>query len=188
MNLSSPSSIPTFQTPILGNKNPYSRSIISMATSDNTKRTVRATSALEARVSLVLALAAQTSALSQRCKELLELMLLFAVFSKTRVKIFEGLMFVGVFLVSWLLSVLMDLATETARYVFPSRRFESRNLEEALMSGTLQFSWCNFQFSFWSRILLVVCIVCFIVFLNWLKSRILRPWNLRFWSEMTGMK
>ena len=53
-------------------------------------------------------------------------------------------MFVAVFLVSRLLSVLTDLATETARYVFPSRRFESRNLEEALMSGTLQFSCCNF--------------------------------------------
>lgn len=30
--------------------------------------------------------------------------------------------------------VLMDLATETAKYVIP-RRFESRNLEEALMAG-----------------------------------------------------
>lgn len=30
--------------------------------------------------------------------------------------------------------VLADLATETAKYVFP-KRFESRNLEEALMSG-----------------------------------------------------
>ncbi|CAK9152002.1 unnamed protein product [Ilex paraguariensis] len=28
----------------------------------------------------------------------------------------------------------MDLATETAKYVFPQRRFEARNLEEALMS------------------------------------------------------
>ncbi|XP_059640878.1 heme-binding-like protein At3g10130, chloroplastic isoform X1 [Cornus florida] len=53
-------------------------------------------SGFEARVSLVLALAAQTSSLSQR--------------------------------------LLMDLATETAKYVFPQRRFESRNLEEALMT------------------------------------------------------
>ncbi|XP_052176771.1 heme-binding-like protein At3g10130, chloroplastic isoform X2 [Diospyros lotus] len=52
-------------------------------------------SAFEARVSLVLALAAQTSSLSQR--------------------------------------LLTDLATETVKYVFP-RRFESRNLEEALMA------------------------------------------------------
>ncbi|KAI7999088.1 Heme-binding-like protein [Camellia lanceoleosa] len=52
-------------------------------------------SALEARVSLIFALAAQTSALSQR--------------------------------------ILMDLATETAKYVNP-KRFESRNLEEALMA------------------------------------------------------
>lgn len=36
--------------------------------------------------------------------------------------------------------MLMDLATETAKYVFPSRRFESRSFEEALMSGTPEFS------------------------------------------------
>lgn len=52
-------------------------------------------SALEARVSLIFALASQTSSVSQR--------------------------------------LLTDLATETAKYVFP-KRFESRNLEEALMS------------------------------------------------------
>ncbi|XP_031274262.1 heme-binding-like protein At3g10130, chloroplastic isoform X2 [Pistacia vera] len=52
-------------------------------------------SGFEARLSLVLALASQTSSLSQR--------------------------------------LLVDLATETARYVFP-KRFESRNLEEALMA------------------------------------------------------
>ncbi|KAK3226855.1 hypothetical protein Dsin_006717 [Dipteronia sinensis] len=54
-------------------------------------------SAFEARLSLVFALASQTSSLSQR-------------------RIF-----------------LTDLATETAKYVFP-KRFESRNLEEALMT------------------------------------------------------
>ncbi|KAI3742368.1 hypothetical protein L1987_60048 [Smallanthus sonchifolius] len=54
-------------------------------------------SALEARLSLVFALASQTTSVSQRRK------------------------------------FLADLATETAKYVFP-RRFESRNLEEALMS------------------------------------------------------
>ncbi|XP_042041679.1 heme-binding-like protein At3g10130, chloroplastic [Salvia splendens] len=95
MNLLIPSSIPAFQNPILKTMNSYSRPINSMAkTNDTTRRA--ATSPLEARVSLVLALAAQTSSLSQR--------------------------------------LLMDLATETARYVFPSRRFESRNLEEELMS------------------------------------------------------
>lgn len=52
-------------------------------------------SALEARVSLIFALASQTTSVSQR--------------------------------------LLADLATETAKYVFP-KRFESRNLEEALMS------------------------------------------------------
>ncbi|KZV17158.1 heme-binding-like protein chloroplastic [Dorcoceras hygrometricum] len=30
--------------------------------------------------------------------------------------------------------LLMDLASETAKYLFPSKRFQSRNLEEALMS------------------------------------------------------
>lgn len=55
----------------------------------------RKASAFEARLSLVLALASQTSSLSQR--------------------------------------LLMDLATETSKYLFP-RRFEPRNFEEALMS------------------------------------------------------
>lgn len=40
--------------------------------------------------------------------------------------------FFNLFLV---LLVLMDLASETAKFVFPSKRFETRNLEEALMSG-----------------------------------------------------
>ncbi|KAG1369693.1 heme-binding-like protein, chloroplastic [Cocos nucifera] len=55
----------------------------------------RSRSALETRISLVLALAFQASSVSQR--------------------------------------VLEDLARETAKYAFP-RRFEARNLEEALMS------------------------------------------------------
>ncbi|XP_062112772.1 heme-binding-like protein At3g10130, chloroplastic [Humulus lupulus] len=55
----------------------------------------RSMSAFEARVSLVLALASQTSSTSQR--------------------------------------LLAELATETAKYVFP-KRFESRTLEEALMT------------------------------------------------------
>ncbi|XP_042941961.1 heme-binding-like protein At3g10130, chloroplastic isoform X2 [Carya illinoinensis] len=55
----------------------------------------RPMSAFEARVSLVLALASQASALSQR--------------------------------------LLVDTATEAVKYVFP-KRFESRNLEEALMA------------------------------------------------------
>ncbi|KAK1561811.1 hypothetical protein Q3G72_000981 [Acer saccharum] len=63
----------------------------SIATSDEKKPM----SAFEARLSLVIALASQTSSLSQR--------------------------------------LLTDLATETAKYVFP-KRFESRNLEEALMT------------------------------------------------------
>ncbi|KAK1404720.1 Heme-binding-like protein, chloroplastic [Heracleum sosnowskyi] len=54
-------------------------------------------SAFEARFSLVLALASQTSSLSQRR------------------------------------TFLVDLATETSKYLFP-RRFEPRNFEEALMS------------------------------------------------------
>ncbi|KAF3441653.1 hypothetical protein FNV43_RR15568 [Rhamnella rubrinervis] len=58
----------------------------------NRRRTM---SAFEARISLVFALASQTSSLSQR--------------------------------------LLVDFASETAKYLFP-KRFESRNLEEALMS------------------------------------------------------
>ncbi|CAA0842949.1 Heme-binding-like protein - chloroplastic [Striga hermonthica] len=72
----------------------------SMATTHGTskkgERSASPMSPMEARLSLVFALAAQTSSLSQR--------------------------------------VLMDLANETAKYVFPSRRFESRSFEEALMS------------------------------------------------------
>ncbi|KAM3288276.1 heme-binding-like protein, chloroplastic isoform X1 [Capsicum chacoense] len=54
------------------------------------------TSPLEARISLVFALASQTTSLSHK--------------------------------------LLTELAGETAKYVFPKRIFESRNLEEALMS------------------------------------------------------
>ncbi|KAL5740055.1 hypothetical protein ACOSQ2_029235 [Xanthoceras sorbifolium] len=67
--------------------------MISNSITTNDER--RPMSAFEARLSLVFALASQTSSLSQR--------------------------------------LLMDLATETAKYVFP-KRFESRNLEEALMA------------------------------------------------------
>ncbi|CAL9121157.1 unnamed protein product [Musa acuminata var. zebrina] len=56
----------------------------------------RSPSAWETRISLVLALASQASAVSQR--------------------------------------YLVELASETAKYAFPRRRFEARNLEEALMS------------------------------------------------------
>ncbi|XP_060958451.1 heme-binding-like protein At3g10130, chloroplastic isoform X1 [Cannabis sativa] len=75
------------------------RTTISMAANRATQIQPRrrSMSALEARVSLVLALASQTSATSQRRK------------------------------------FLAELATETAKYVFP-KRFESRTLEEALMT------------------------------------------------------
>ncbi|KAK4392069.1 Heme-binding-like protein, chloroplastic [Sesamum angolense] len=103
MLLTNPSMSST-QIPVHQRKNSLSHSPIifpvkSMATADNIKRSARRTapmSAVESRVSLVLALAAQTSSLSQR--------------------------------------FLMELANETAKYVFPSRRFESRSLEESLMS------------------------------------------------------
>ncbi|KAH7554078.1 hypothetical protein JRO89_XS12G0106600 [Xanthoceras sorbifolium] len=72
--------------------------MISNSITTNDER--RPMSAFEARLSLVFALASQTSSLSQR--------------------------------------LLMDLATETAKYVFP-KRFESRNLEEALMAGSTFF-------------------------------------------------
>ncbi|KAL9425344.1 hypothetical protein AB3S75_032319 [Citrus x aurantiifolia] len=69
-----------------------SLTITNSITTNNERKPI---SAFEARVSLVFALASQTSSLSQR--------------------------------------LLMDLATETAKYVFP-KRFESQNLEEALMA------------------------------------------------------
>ncbi|KAL8505087.1 hypothetical protein ACS0TY_016337 [Phlomoides rotata] len=106
MILTTPS-ISTAQNPILflhRKKISYSYPEIvfpakSMATTENMKRSGRTAppmSASEARVSLVLALAAQASSLSQR--------------------------------------LLMDFASETAKYVFPNSRFESRSFEEALMS------------------------------------------------------
>lgn len=93
---------PAFAVPVR-NPNRHSSTIIakSMATERASiatpprRRTATNMSALEARVSLVFALASQTSTVSQR--------------------------------------LLMELVTETAKYVFP-KRFESRNLEEALMS------------------------------------------------------
>ncbi|XP_071719918.1 heme-binding-like protein At3g10130, chloroplastic [Rutidosis leptorrhynchoides] len=66
-------------------------------TTTTTTTTTNNTSALEARVSLIFALASQTTSVSQRRK------------------------------------FLADLATETAKYVFP-KRFESQIFEEALMS------------------------------------------------------
>ncbi|KAK1420775.1 hypothetical protein QVD17_22630 [Tagetes erecta] len=69
-------------------------SVVSRRTTTATT-TANNMSAFEARLSLVFALASQTTSVSQR--------------------------------------LLADLATETAKYVFP-KRFESRNLEEALMS------------------------------------------------------
>ena len=60
-------------------------------------RPPRTVAAAEARASLVLALASQALAASQRRAA--------------------------------------DLAAEAAKYAFPSRRFEPRTLEEALMSG-----------------------------------------------------
>lgn len=78
---------------------PQSPIITMKATDGVTRRTAPPRppmSAVEARVSLVLALASQTLSLSQR--------------------------------------LLIDLATETAKYIVPNSKFESRNFEEALMS------------------------------------------------------
>lgn len=40
--------------------------------------------------------------------------------------------------------VFVDLVSETAKYVFP-KRFDGRNLEEALMAGSLYNSLLNFE-------------------------------------------
>ncbi|VVA21836.1 PREDICTED: heme-binding [Prunus dulcis] len=85
----------------LSGRNPNSNRVISMATGRATTAVPsppqrrRTMSALEARISLVAALASQASSVSQR--------------------------------------LLLELATETAKYVFP-KKFEARTLEEALMS------------------------------------------------------
>lgn len=55
--------------------------------------------------------------------------------------------------------VLMDLANETAKYIFPSRRFEARTLEEALMSGIYIYSLFNctgFDYVAWLLIFLTL--------------------------------
>ncbi|PQQ18410.1 heme-binding-like protein [Prunus yedoensis var. nudiflora] len=87
----------------LSGRNPDSNRLIAISTAtDRATTTVpspsqrrRTMSALEARISLVAALASQASSVSQR--------------------------------------LLLELATETAKYVFP-KQFEARTLEEALMS------------------------------------------------------
>ncbi|PQP96607.1 heme-binding-like protein [Prunus yedoensis var. nudiflora] len=87
----------------LSGRNPNSNRLIAISTAtDRATTTVpspsqrrRTMSALEARISLVAALASQASSVSQR--------------------------------------LLLELATETAKYVFP-KQFEARTLEEALMS------------------------------------------------------
>lgn len=57
-------------------------------------------------------------------------------------------LFVSNFNKVYCFAVLMDLATETAKYVFP-KRFESQNLEEALMAGSsFFFFWVGFDWNF----------------------------------------
>ncbi|XP_058088281.1 heme-binding-like protein At3g10130, chloroplastic [Magnolia sinica] len=92
------------QSPSLFSPNPRTRTPTFQAASATDRRRIdtassnqdRNRTALETRISLVAAVAAQSAFVSQR--------------------------------------ILTDLVTETAKYVFPSRLFESRNLEEALMS------------------------------------------------------
>ncbi|XP_041025016.1 heme-binding-like protein At3g10130, chloroplastic isoform X2 [Juglans microcarpa x Juglans regia] len=100
MLLGYPSSVFTIHGTSISTPRNSKRSPSIITNSTATDRTAapprrRPMSAFEARVSLVLALASQASALSQR--------------------------------------LLVDTATEAVKYVFP-KRFESRNLEEALMA------------------------------------------------------
>lgn len=83
----------------------------------------RTTSAFEARVSLLLALTSQASSVSLRRNMLTSFHLqwiFYLCFCCLKQILIPGL---------------VDLASETSKYAFP-RRFESSNLEEALMSGT----------------------------------------------------
>ncbi|XP_041025015.1 heme-binding-like protein At3g10130, chloroplastic isoform X1 [Juglans microcarpa x Juglans regia] len=102
MLLGYPSSVFTIHGTSISTPRNSKRSPSIITNSTATDRTAapprrRPMSAFEARVSLVLALASQASALSQRR------------------------------------TFLVDTATEAVKYVFP-KRFESRNLEEALMA------------------------------------------------------
>lgn len=90
------------------------------------QRQSRDVSATEARVSLVLALASQASSVSQRRK--------CSVFRNLHVLLSPQILYLNYFFFFLVLSVIADLAVETAKYVFP-KRFNSSNLEEALMSG-----------------------------------------------------
>ncbi|MCD7471163.1 hypothetical protein HAX54_011476 [Datura stramonium] len=96
MLLVSPSSIsaPPSTTTSRHRSSPIKSMAVDRSTSAPQRR--NSMSALEARISLIIALASQTSSLSQK--------------------------------------LLTELAGETAKYVFPKRIFESRTLEEALMS------------------------------------------------------
>lgn len=95
--------------------------------SSSTRR--RTISPFESRISLIFALASQANSLSQRRKCFPPLnsnswwfsLLLYSILS-------------AIFLINFRAAVLADVAAETAKYVFP-KRFENRNLEEALMSG-----------------------------------------------------
>lgn len=76
--------------------------------------------------------------------------------------------------------VLMDLATETVKYVSPNRRFESRNLEEALMSGSIQLGLVlSVQFII-DEDLHWLFDLCLLSFGCKLKYRILRRLNSKF--------
>lgn len=92
----------------------------------------RPISASEARISLVFALTSQASTVSQRRK--------CSYTSSDFIPIRQFKFWY--WNCWWLVAVLMDLVTETAKYVFP-KRFESRTLEEALMSGNAFFLRVN---------------------------------------------
>lgn len=114
-------------------RNPSRTITISMAPPQQRRRTM---SALEARISLVFALASQTSSLSQR-RKCFACLLLYSYMNLLKRSVLICL--------STSLSVVVDFTTEAAKYFFP-KRFETRTLEEALMSGillcwSLQISW-----------------------------------------------
>lgn len=90
-----------------------------------TSQSRRTISAQEARLSLVFALASQASTLSQRGN----VSVFYLMIDSTRsLSSYLILSFFG-----WP-AVLSELASETSKYLLP-KRFESRNLEEALMAG-----------------------------------------------------
>jgi hypothetical protein len=127
--------LPQLRTSNSTRRNPNKRSVSIITNSTTPTQRRRTMSAFEARISLVLALASQASSLSQRriCPNIKSfyIFFFFSILNNLCSSYLSSNNNLRV-----LRAVLADTATEVVKYVFP-KRFESRNLEEALMAGRL---------------------------------------------------